>query len=185
MLHHHRNFDLHYHLALETMKPTVITRKNLTIDSDLLNQEINLENEVISNILNDAGTKIGQWSWRELCHPEELFPHHIENEYSAHFALIEADIRAKIPSFPVAELRNLEIYDELERGKGYGRKTLYGFFELARSAGYSHAIVEIGKLSLDTCIEESTKFYARCGWTRFVTPTEYSPRFAYFDLALS
>jgi hypothetical protein len=134
------------------------------------------------DIFNDSGKKIGHWSWREIAGPKDLFPGLSENHYPPDLLEIVADIREKIPNSPIAELEELHIYDKADRRKGHGSRALNSFFEIAKQAGYSWAIVKIGKHSPDDCLEGNTIFYTFCGWRRFITPTKYSLRFAYCDL---
>jgi hypothetical protein len=134
-------------------------------------------------IIDDSGRKIGHWSWRTISDPKDLFPGLAETHYPSDLLEIVADIRAKIPNFPIAELGDIHIYDKADRRKGHGGRALNRFLEIAKQAGYFWAIVKIGKYSPDDCLEGNTDFYTSCGWLRFITPTEYSLRFAYYDLS--
>jgi hypothetical protein len=139
--------------------------------------------KITMEILDDSGRKIGQWSWREISEPKDLFPSLSETHFPSELTQIVNDIREKIPNFPIAELENLHIDDKMDRRKGYGRRALNSFFEIAKQSGYSKAIVKIGKYSLDDSLEGNTDFYTSCGWVRFITPTQFSLRFAYYDLS--
>jgi len=139
--------------------------------------------KITMDILDDSGRKIGQWSWREISDPKDLFPSLLETHLPSDLTQIVNDIREKIPNFPIAELGDVQIYDKADRRKGHGRRALNSFFEVAKQSGYSCAIVKIGKYSWDDSLEGNTDFYTSCGWVRFITPTQFSLRFAYYDLS--
>jgi len=94
-----------------------------------------------------------------------------------------ADIREKITRFPVLELTDIQIYNRANRTNGYGRTALHEFLTYAKNQGYSYAIVRIGKYDPDVSLDGNTNFYTKCGWMRFITPTEFSLRFGYFNLS--
>jgi len=135
------------------------------------------------DILDGSGRKIGQWLWSEISNPKDLLPHLSETEYPADLTQVMADILEKILNFPIAELMDIHIYNRADRRKGHGRRALNGFFKVAVESGYSYGIVKIGKYSPDDCLEGNTDFYTSCGWVRFITPNEYSLRYAYYDLS--
>jgi hypothetical protein len=135
------------------------------------------------DILEETGKKIGHWESREIPSPSDLLPHLPESQYTPDLIEIMADIREKISCFPVIELTHIEIYDRANRKYGYGRQAMRAFLSYAKTHGYAYAIVKIGKLSLDDSLDANTDFYTESGWIRFATPTDYSLRFAYFDLA--
>lgn len=94
-----------------------------------------------------------------------------------------ADIESRIGCFPALELTDIQIYDPDQRRKGHGRRALGEFLDQAKKLGYTYAIVRIGKRAPDDSLDGNTDFYTKCGWLRFVTPAEFSLRFAYFDLS--
>jgi GNAT superfamily N-acetyltransferase len=142
-----------------------------------LNIQIKIPPFVV-NIFDPHGKIIGRWSCRNISSPEDLLPHLKPENFLPDLLEIMEDIRTKITTFPVLELTDFSI-DANCRRKGYGRKGMREFLDYAKAHGYQTVVVKIGKHSPDDCLEGNTLFYQACGWTRFVTPSEYSLRFAY------
>ena len=134
------------------------------------------------DIVDANGEIVGEIAIRVVSSPEDLFGGKAVSGLSACNLEILEDIRAKIPTFPVIEFTTLHIHDK-HRRKGYGRRAVERLLREARADGHSYAIVKIGKFSIRDSLENNTSFYVSCGWVRFVTPTRYSLRFAYYDLA--
>ena len=132
-------------------------------------------------ITDQSGLTIGEWAYREVSSPEGLVPSMQPEHFLQDLRQIMEDIHATIRVFPAMELTHLWIRRE-HRRKGHGRRVVGQFLREAKDGGYAYALVKIGKLNFDDCLEENTAFYVNCGWVRFITPTEYSLRFAYFDL---
>ncbi len=168
------------------MDPIILSGHDLKeplIYLDILSMSLKSDNIIFNVILDDSGRKIGHWSWREITDMNDLFPLLSAKDHFDDLTKIAADIRQKISNFPIALLSDIQIYDKADWLKGHGRRALNNFFRIAKHSDCSLAIVEIGKHSLDDCLEGNTDFYTSCGWARFITPTEYSPRFAYCDLS--
>jgi hypothetical protein len=133
------------------------------------------------DILDDSRNKIGHLTWHEVLSPAGLFPNLPETQYSSDLIEIITDIGSKI-LFPAVQLDDIQIYELSNRKNGYGRKALNRFLKDVSHHGYNYSIVKIGKYNPEDSLEGNTQFYMRCGWVRFITPSEYSLRFAYFQI---
>ena len=125
---------------------------------------------------------IGYLTYRELPSKESIAELLLVPFVDNHHTIIH-DIHSKIDVFPIIELTDISITNKRNRRKRYGSMAIGKFLEYAKVTGYRYAVVKIGKHSIHDSLDGHTDFYTRNGWNRFVAPSEFSPRFAYYDLS--
>lgn len=140
------------------------------------------------DIFDVNGTVIGELTHKEITSKMDLAdwlpPLMVGSVQIEGNQIIRDDVFSKIDRFPIIELTNIQISDETIWRNGAGTRAMARFFAFAKAAGYRYAIAMIGKRSFQASLENNTDFYVKKnGWTRFVTPTQYSPRLAYYDLS--
>lgn len=133
------------------------------------------------DIIDNNCRKIGHLEWNIVSCLGDLLPNIPEEQYSRDLKEVILDIQSKI-LFPAIELKDIQIYSANDRNKGFGRKALIEFTIEAQRQNFKHAIVRIGKHNPDDSLDGNTNFYTKCGWRRFITPNEFSLRFAYYIL---
>lgn len=135
-------------------------------------------------IKNKIGKSIGEWSARKVNCIQEFIPHLRNPICDTDLKTIASTINSII-TFPAIELTNLQIYEENERLKGYGRAANNDFVANARSANYGFAVAQIGFVGVSNEIfnlRANIQFYLSCGWHLVSDIADNSLKFAYYKL---
>ncbi|MBU6343479.1 MAG: hypothetical protein KGS48_18420 [Bacteroidetes bacterium] len=135
-------------------------------------------------IKNEIGNSIGEWSAKRINCIQEFIPYLCNPNCEIDLKTIASKINS-IVTFPAMELINLQIYDEEERRKGYGRTANNDFLANAKSADYGFAVAQIGFVGVPNDffnLRANIQFYLSCGWHLLSNIADNSLKIAYCKL---